>query len=908
MMTGNDKDMSASITPKKATAYTRYTSMTMASSTASTKEERPQSCSGCSWCKWYEENNEEARFTTWSGTYTSKEACFELNKFLKAVGSSPNGLVERKLWDIAEIRLGLPEWYLISEAISCRRRHEEKIQMQRRTLFLQQQQQSSPLGSALFNTFPIQLLKHIASYLAKPSQALFAVSLGNFDMSSITAMSTTATNRIGGHKRNSDGSLREEISTAYLADMPAESLRHIVSFIPGFSQALFGLAVAAANDELLNKNSFAIVDDQCWEDLDFGEIEQELAMRLSDDDIKAVLWCIDAANKVKRLSLAHCVNVTGTCLEPLRGSAVIEQIDMSLVARNDSPTLLELWHPPQQIYFLVAPLDPPLSCEVVLPILDSIIGLKQCSLQHLRFPKSWRGHCQTTMKFREDIEREHRKYFDRGDTFKPDPAFVSFLSRYNQVLMSRGTISCVNCSRGLPRSGYELVGSIFSDDDATNLLTFGNQNHTCSQCMKHYCYRCDGRQDRQYGFCEFSLERCDICEKDQCVECSGTYHCEGCRNYYCMSCSEGTTCSDSGCDNKICSDCDLRQCDKCKIEGFCPDCATTCDSCHDIICQHCDDTPRVECSNCGSSHHDSNGTYSWCHACVSRNFKTCEQCKEAFCCDFDNDGCNVRDCHSCKKVLCVDCSVICDVCENSVCDECSNFTTCSNDVCDNRMCKNCASVKTCQQCKGAFCCGVEVSQCQTCTQTFCQDCVTLSHCSNLVQGPLGRNCRCNGHHCVDCPDESFVEVARTCSELNKNPCGNCRSMAYTWNRCARCSRTSCKTWQSEKKKLLDDLNESLPKGNSHSYEAMFTVALEKHKMDTVKLLKESAARGERSVSVTAIGEARTENVAVMRRANALMSKFMGRLYRTEPQITAELSRAESDAVQVYIADAETKRP
>ena len=124
---------------------------------------------------------------------------------------------------------------------------------------------------------------------------------------------------------------------------------HILSFLPGYSQAYFGLAVAAANDQLLNKNSFAIAGDQCWENLDFGKLEPELAMRLTDYDIQAVLWCIDAANKVKRLSLTHCVNITGTCLEPLRGSTVIEQIDMSLVGRHEAPTLLELWHPPQKI-------------------------------------------------------------------------------------------------------------------------------------------------------------------------------------------------------------------------------------------------------------------------------------------------------------------------------------------------------------------------------------------------------------------------------------------------------------------------------------------------------------------------------------------------------------------------------
>ena len=104
------------------------------------------------------------------------------------------------------------------------------------------------------------------------------------------------------------------------------------------------------------------------------------------------------------------------------------------------------------------------------------------------------------------------------------------------------------------------------------------------------------------------------------------------------------------------------------------------------------------------------------------------------------------------------------------------------------------------------------------------------------------------------------------------------------------------------------VNQSLPQGNSNSqsYETMFTRALEKHKMDTFKLLKESADRGEKSVSIAAIGEARKENVAVMRRANALMLKFGGR-HRTEAQLTAALSKAESDAVQVYIADARKKR-
>jgi len=102
------------------------------------------------------------------------------------------------------------------------------------------------------------------------------------------------------------------------------------------------------------------------------------------------------------------------------------------------------------------------------------------------------------------------------------------------------------------------------------------------------------------------------------------------------------------------------------------------------------------------------------------------------------------------------------------------------------------------------------------------------------------------------------------------------------------------------------VNQSLPQGNRQSYETMFTGALAQHKLDTVKLLKESAAKGEKSVSIAAIGEARKENVAVMRRANTFALKFGGK-HRTEQEITAALSKAENDAVQLYIAEARKKK-
>ena len=60
---------------------------------------------------------------------------------------------------------------------------------------------------------------------------------------------------------------------------------------------------------------------QSWDVLDFGDIESDcLAEKLSDDDLHSILMHIDAVNKLKKLKLTGCVNITGDGLTPLRGS------------------------------------------------------------------------------------------------------------------------------------------------------------------------------------------------------------------------------------------------------------------------------------------------------------------------------------------------------------------------------------------------------------------------------------------------------------------------------------------------------------------------------------------------------------------------------------------------------------
>ena len=75
-----------------------------------------------------------------------------------------------------------------------------------------------------------------------------------------------------------------------------------------------------------------------WKSFDFGNLQLATGKRyapfggsLDNDDLRAVLLCIDAANNVESLKLTRCYNITGRGLEPLRGSKTLERIDLSLV-------------------------------------------------------------------------------------------------------------------------------------------------------------------------------------------------------------------------------------------------------------------------------------------------------------------------------------------------------------------------------------------------------------------------------------------------------------------------------------------------------------------------------------------------------------------------------------------------
>ncbi|EJK48044.1 hypothetical protein THAOC_33196 [Thalassiosira oceanica] len=121
-----------------------------------------------------------------------------------------------------------------------------------------------------------------------------------------------------------------------------------------------------------------------WAAFDFGDFLRPqrpdgITLRntiggLSDDDLGAVLICIDGARSVRSLRLTGCSLLTGRGIGLLRESTVLERVDISLVKTRD--------HRPGACG---------LELDQVLPVLDSIISNKENKLRHIQLPKKWRS-------------------------------------------------------------------------------------------------------------------------------------------------------------------------------------------------------------------------------------------------------------------------------------------------------------------------------------------------------------------------------------------------------------------------------------------------------------------------------------------------------------------------------------
>ena len=295
---------------------------------------------------------------------------------------------------------------------------------------------------------------------------------------------------------------------------------------------------------------------------------------LNDALLGGILVCIDAVHNLKKLYLTRCFKVTGSGLEVLKHSTVLEQIDLSLVDTHESPTL---------------PNEALMSVDIVVPILDFMIE-NSGSLKQVQIPKRW---------------QEDRR-----------PLLSQFLSRFDSILHQRSLV----CS---------LCGNICQPNATSPIViqrgeNYGVQSHTCYKCLKNVCsdphhnfgfcnqckknfcpacvpvLRCQECQDMTCHVCT-QVQSCDDCNRVSCAECVPVVHCEFCKRSRCMDCAEYLMCSDATCGKINCFECAIpgdprfvHQCVDCE-EEFCGTCNPL-EECEDDEEEYCIDCHKARCN------------------------------------------------------------------------------------------------------------------------------------------------------------------------------------------------------------------------------------------------------------------------------------------------------------------------
>ena len=340
----------------------------------------------------------------------------------------------------------------------------------------------------------------------------------------------------------------------HISNLPDGILTHAASYLATPSRSLFAVAMTTSSKSWAQDNFSigskrqqtvaSILSSGVWDVLDFGDIEKSLVIKLTEDDVHAVLKCISAQDVLKKLRLTGCVYITGQSLEVLRGSSTIEYIDLSLVNLHESPEINE---PMISSTSTVYPM-PSLSEEIVLPILESVIDADDNSLKMIMLPKKWREN--------------------KSDTL------CQFLIKFEDFLATRQT-RCSKCN--LVPNTLDDLGWICQGQDN---IVFGLQNFSCHKCTGCFCYACDYEEEGPLNYCK-------LCERDYCEDCVEAHRCQVCDETFCSACSSV----------KECLACGLSFCNQCHSRKVCSSCGLIYHK-DESLCSNCDSGDDLACFDC----------------------------------------------------------------------------------------------------------------------------------------------------------------------------------------------------------------------------------------------------------------------------------------------------------------------
>ena len=355
-----------------------------------------------------------------------------------------------------------------------------------------------------------------------------------------------------------------------ITDLPDNAIAHAASYLSKPSRAIFAVAMTpslGAKLDCKQSSSSSVVNatdmnhiltspPELWETLDFADIEKSLSEKLNDDDISDILTTIGARTNTKCLKITGCVNILGGGLSPLRGSTVLEQIDLSCAAQYEKPDLNPA---------------PSISDEVVIPILDSIVRADGTSLAHLQLPFKW------------------RKVGEGGRSTQ----LTELLETYDNLVFSRREGKCSVC-RELCCEREHFRKWMYRNPKSSY---YGLQNHTCSKCLKCFCLECETENETPW------LCFCVNCEKDYCSDCTPSRKCDFCYETYCEGCDIVKKCEDCGQD--FCARCEPDERDTCACGG------------EKVYCNHClPDTYECQKEGCNGEYCDICESHPYCLKCA----------------------------------------------------------------------------------------------------------------------------------------------------------------------------------------------------------------------------------------------------------------------------------------------------
>ena len=386
------------------------------------------------------------------------------------------------------------------------------------------------------------------------------------------------------------------------SEFPDIILQSITDYLHPASQALLVVALTAPSSspywQLQSNNIQRQLSPTCkviishgqWKILDFETVEDTLAIELRDIDIRALLVCIDALHNLKRLKLTNCSRITGSCLQPLMGSLVLEQLDLDSITESSSDGCY-------------------LNVENTVPILVSIINDPFNSFKHLTLPST-------------------------NQWISNNASLTRFLRRYNGLLEYR-EFNCAGCNGSDDCSESDdcwleqNIGNVYFPQNFTCyqcLLSFCNEPRNgnivlyCEKCMRRYCKECVPHA--ACAICsslEYDNYTCSLCVGEQ-----ETETCKHCMKEYCSSHKEVVTCK------------------KCKLTR-CGDCAGgpnyTCKYCSESICIGCNTERSPEMIYCNQCESD------MCYKCIEMRgkdaYNSCREC--VHCCDMAKDWLSSKD-------------------------------------------------------------------------------------------------------------------------------------------------------------------------------------------------------------------------------------------------------------------------